>query len=111
MSRPTKYTPDLADRVREHLAAGGTVRTFARSASIGKSALYEWLRQHSDLRHAVDEGRYAADRNPPPPTVPVASPVISLAVWGHPLRRIQAEGITPTTITDEDVDDMLARAA
>jgi len=67
--RPTKYRPDMPDRVREyirnHEALGDVIPTiagFACEAHVNKDTLYEWAAGHPTFSDALDELRYVQER-------------------------------------------------
>jgi len=67
--RPTKYRPDMPDRVREyiknHEALGDVIPTiagFACEAHVNKDTLYEWAAGHPRFSDALDELRYIQER-------------------------------------------------
>jgi hypothetical protein len=43
MARPTKFTPDVREKILARLAAGSTIRTTCDSVGVGESTYFEWV--------------------------------------------------------------------
>ena len=59
MPRPTKFTPDLQDRICQLIAAGNTIEVSAQAAGIGVQTFYDWIGRDRApfpaFREAVDK--------------------------------------------------------
>lgn len=112
MARPTAYDPAYAAMVLNHLAAGGTFSGFAASIGVSHQTLLNWRATRPEFAQSIKAAE-TIRKNPPKPAVQMRStPIaISLARWGVPARHLHADGVRITRLTEDDIDDMLARAA
>lgn len=56
--RPTKYTPDIGQRIARELTKGNSVRQIARNiGNIAPSTIDGWLRNDDHHLHTYREGR------------------------------------------------------
>ena len=58
--RPTKFRPDLCQRVVELMAEGRSLDGCAALLGVHPDSLYEWQRVHPEFSEAVRAGRAAA---------------------------------------------------
>lgn len=61
MARPTKYTPEIVERIREALVAGNTRKASALHAGIDQDTLNIWMNRYSDFRTAVENAEAQAE--------------------------------------------------
>lgn len=54
--RPSKYTPDIADKVYQLMAEGKTNIDICSELSIPESTFYRWRKDHKDLQEAYERG-------------------------------------------------------
>lgn len=61
MSRPTDYTPELAERICQHIAGGESLRSFCRSPGEPHVAtVCRWIIKHDEFREQYAHAREAA---------------------------------------------------
>lgn len=61
MARPTKYTPELAERICQHIAGGESLRSFCRSPEEPHVAtVCRWIIKHDVFREQYAHAREAA---------------------------------------------------
>jgi transposase-like protein len=57
MGRPTKYTPDMPERVMECIGSGKSVAQFARDLNVTRSTIYEWASVHPEFSDALSRAQ------------------------------------------------------
>jgi transposase-like protein len=57
VGRPTKYTPDMPERVLECLSAGKSVAQFARDLGVTRRTIYNWADEHPEFMHALSRAQ------------------------------------------------------
>lgn len=57
MGRPSKYQPRFCQLLVEHCRQGGSFESFAPTAGVAISTLYEWLTDHADFSEARKAGQ------------------------------------------------------
>ena len=61
MARPTDYTPELAERICQHIAGGESLRSFCRSPGEPHVAtVCRWIIKHDEFREQYAHAREAA---------------------------------------------------
>lgn len=55
--RPSKFTEDRRDQIKQAARNGTTVEGCARAAGIGPSTLYEWLDEYPEFSEAFERAR------------------------------------------------------
>lgn len=55
--RPTKYTKETRETLLESAREGLTIQGCARSAGIGESTLYDWLKELSEFSESFNRAR------------------------------------------------------
>jgi len=51
--RPTKYTPDLGEKILEHMGRGLSLTAAAALCDIHRERVYEWEKKHEDFGELV----------------------------------------------------------
>jgi hypothetical protein len=59
--RPTVYKPEYADAARSFCASGATNALLAEQFAVSRSTIDRWIAAIPDFRHAIQQGREAAD--------------------------------------------------
>ncbi len=57
VGRPTKYTPEMPDRVLECLSEGKSVAQFARDLGVTRSTIYEWAHTRPEFSDALSRAQ------------------------------------------------------
>lgn len=111
--QPTTYGPTVLASFAEHVSQGGRISTFAGRLGVTRMTVHRWRLANPEFAAAVEAASQRQEIGSAPALTPrpATGVVFSLAAWGVPLRPIPTDGIERSTITDDDVDDMLARAA
>lgn len=55
--RPTKYSPQVVERIIAGIAGCYTIERVCQLAGIGMPTFFEWLKRYPDFREAIDEAR------------------------------------------------------
>lgn len=50
---PTKYKPEYCQAIKEHMAHGASMTSFAASIDVSRSVLNEWMEEHPEFLQAV----------------------------------------------------------
>lgn len=53
----SKYKPEYAQELIEHMSSGLSFETFAAVADVCRATLYDWLEAHDDFRAAYAKGK------------------------------------------------------
>jgi transposase-like protein len=61
LSRPTKYSPQVAERIARAIRAGATRRAAADFAGIGERTLYTWVNEYQQFRQALKKADAACE--------------------------------------------------
>ena len=114
IGRPTKYTPEIGERVFSLMDSGLSVVQVARELNIGRSTLYLWASEYSDFMDTFTRAREAAeshweykftdmmkDRNINAPLVKLY--FMSRFKWSENDQAAE-EQATPTSVQVEIVD-------
>lgn len=59
VGRPSKYTPELGDKVLKHMSEGFSLTASAGMIGVGKVTVYRWAEEHEEFRDALNLGRAA----------------------------------------------------
>ncbi len=57
--RPTKYKPEFAQLLFQHMSEGGSFEAFCSVPKCTVSRLYAWLTRHAEFREAKEAGEVA----------------------------------------------------
>ena len=57
VGRPTKYTPELCEKVIAELKKGAGIEEIGLALDVGYSTLYEWMEKYPELAEAIKKGR------------------------------------------------------
>ena len=55
--RPTKYRPEMVERVLEFVGSGKSVKQFARELQVSRDTIYEWANQHPAFSDALTQAQ------------------------------------------------------
>ena len=58
--RPSRYTPDIGERISDAMATGLSLEAAAASCGVGPRTAFTWQNQHEQFRQAVEDGRARA---------------------------------------------------
>jgi hypothetical protein len=58
--RPSRYTPDIGERIADAMATGLSLDAAAAARRIGPRTAFTWQNQHEEFRQAVEDGRARA---------------------------------------------------
>ena len=61
IGRPTKYTPEIAERIATRVAMGNYRETAAAAEGIAKSTFFEWLDRYSDFSDLIEKADAQAE--------------------------------------------------
>lgn len=60
MGRPTKYTPEMCDRIMSEMSEGQSVYEAARSIGVNVDTIWEWAKVHPDFSDALKRASRAS---------------------------------------------------
>ena len=55
--RPSRYTPDIGERIADAMATGLSLEAAAAACGVGPRTAFTWQNQHEAFRQAVEDGR------------------------------------------------------
>ena len=58
--RPSRYTPNIGQRISDAMATGLSLEAAAASCGIGPRTAFTWQNQREEFRQAVEDGRARA---------------------------------------------------
>lgn len=110
MSRPTKLTPEVQDRIVQAIAAGNYIEVAAAYAGVHKATLYRWLEHaddpgaeeiYRDFRDALESARAQAEVRNVALIQKAATTTWQAAAW-HLERTSHQRWGRRTIVTGED---------
>jgi hypothetical protein len=57
VGRPTKYAPEIGQRLAEYMRYGATIEDAARSEGLGRATVDRWIRRYPELRDAIERAQ------------------------------------------------------
>ena len=58
--RPSKYKPEMCDKVIELMKEGASIEEVALELDISKSNMYAWMDKHAEFQNAIKEGEFTS---------------------------------------------------
>lgn len=59
---PTKYDPNIGDKLIKWQAQGGSLTSFAYEINVSRDTLYEWQNHHQEFSDAIKKGQWALNK-------------------------------------------------
>jgi hypothetical protein len=61
VGRPSKYTPEVQERICQLIRAGNTVDVAARAVGLNAALLYKWMQRRPRFKAAIETARGEAE--------------------------------------------------